>query len=122
MSPFPDMPGLDAVTDLDREWFLDHPYRRYRLRHTAIVELLPGQAMQAGDHTVVAVMAKSPLMRFRIRVGRPPARLRHDTDRCCWQLVQRLDEAGLTLNGMPITTAIDRVNASLAGVLREARP
>jgi hypothetical protein len=107
------MPGLDAVTDADREWFAAHPHRRYRLRPTAVAELLRGEAMSPGERTVVAFC--SPQARFRLRVGRPPPRLRQDTDRCCRELIKAVDEAGYTLGGRTVRAAIQEIERSVTG-------
>jgi hypothetical protein len=99
------MPGLDAVTDADREWFEAHPARRYRLRPTELAEMLPGEVIGPGSRTVVLRTA-TPGLRFRLRVGRPLLRLRHDTDRCCRELIRGVERAGHTINGIPLSKAI----------------
>ena len=104
------MPGLDAVTDADREWFAAHPHRRYRLRPTAVAELLPGEAMGAGSRTVVIGL---PGARMRLRVGRPSPRLRQDTDRCCRELIKAVDAAGYTLGGKTIMATIQEARRAL---------
>jgi hypothetical protein len=95
------MPELDAVTDADREWFEARPHRRYRLRPTALAELLPGEAIGPGSRTVVA-RCGSPLTRMRLRVGRPPAMLRQDTDRVCEALIRWMDARGFTVGGKSV--------------------
>jgi hypothetical protein len=59
----------------------------------------------------------SPLVRFRLPIGRPPAHLRRDTDRTCVELVRRLTAAGCTINGRPIGHALATVRASFTEVL-----
>src|SRR4051794_25613757 len=99
------MPGLDDVTDANREWFDARPHRRYRLRPTALAELLPGESVGPGSRVVV-VRCGSPLVRLRVRVGRPPPGLRQDMDRTCEALLRRLDEAGYTLVVRPAGVAM----------------
>jgi hypothetical protein len=111
--PASTMPGLDAVTDADREWFAAHPHRRYRLRPTAVAELFPGEVMGPGSRTVVVTLG-SPLARMRLRVGRPPPRLRQDTDRCCRELIKGLDGAGYTINGKPLLPMLMELRQSVA--------
>ena len=101
------MPGLDLVTDADREWFEAHPHRRYRLRPKAVAELLPGEVMGAGSRTVVIGL---PSARMRLRVGRPSPRLRQDTDRSCRELIKVLAAAGYTLGGKTIRAAIKELS------------
>jgi hypothetical protein len=113
--PADTMPGLDAVTDADRKWFAAHPHRRYRLRPTAIAELMLGEVIGPGSHTVV-VPCGSPLVRMRFRVGRPPSRLRQNTDRCCRALIRCLDEAGYTLNGKRVLAVIKEMKLVLAEI------
>ncbi len=110
------MPGLDALTDGDREWFLAHPSRRYRLRPTAVAELLPGEGMGPGQRTVV-IKCGSPVTRMRLRVGRPPLHLRQDTDRCCRELIGRVDAAGYTLGGKRLLAALAELRRHLEGAL-----
>jgi hypothetical protein len=98
------MPALEAVTDADRAWFEAHPGRRYRLRLTELAELLPGEVIGPGSRMVVWQAAEG--VRFRLRVGRPPLRLRHDTDRCCRELIRGVERAGHTINGIPLSKAI----------------
>jgi hypothetical protein len=98
---------LDAVTDADRAWFEVHPGRRYHLRPTSLAELLRGEVTRPGSCTVVWQAAAG--VRFRLRVGRPPVRLRHDTDRCCRELIRRVERAGYTLNGIPLREAFARI-------------
>ncbi len=117
--PADTMPGLDAVTDADREWFLARPSRRYRLRPTAIAELPPGETMEPGQHTVV-VLCGSPLVRMRVHVGRPPLRLRQDTDRCCRELIQALDAAGCRINGKQLLPTITELSRDVGDILRGA--
>jgi hypothetical protein len=114
------MPGLDAVTDADREWFAAHPHRRYRLRPTAVAELLPGEAMGHGERMVVAFC--SPSARLRLRVGRPPPRLRQDTDRTCLALIKAVDEAGCTLGGKTVRAALWEIRRTIGGIARSAEP
>ena len=114
--------ALEAVTDADREWFEAHPHRTYRLRRVALGEVLPGQVATPGSYMVVIRMG-SPLVRFRVSVGRPPAHLRQDTDRVCVELIRRLSDTGCTINCRPIGEAL----ASTMEVLQqhgmcEARP
>lgn len=104
--------ALEAVTDADREWFLAHPARRYRLRPTSIHELIAGQAMTPGSWAVVATMGR-PEVRMRIPVGRPPLALRQDTDRVCAALVGRLDAAGYTINGKPFGVALRELRKAI---------
>jgi hypothetical protein len=104
------MPGLDAVTDADREWFEAHPHRSYRLRPPAVAELLPGEAIGAGSRTVVIGL---PGARMRLHVGRPSPRLRRDTDRSCRELIKAVDAAGYTLGGKPIRAAIQEMRRAL---------
>ena len=101
--------GLDAVTSADREWFATHPSRRYRLRPTAIVELMPGEVMTPGSHTVV-ISCGLASARMRLRGGRPPPRLRQNTDRCCEELIKAVDEAGYALGGKTIRAAIKELS------------
>jgi len=108
------MPGLDAVTDADREWFAAHPPRRYRLRPTAVAELLPGEAMGAGSRTVVIGL---PGARMRLRVGRPSPRLRQDTDRCCRALIRAVDDAGYTINGKPLLPTLTKLRRQVGSAL-----
>jgi hypothetical protein len=103
------LPVIDAVTDADREWFEAHPHRRYRLRPTAIAELMPGEVMAPGSHTVVMSCGLASA-RMRLRVGRPPPRLRRDTDRCCQELIKAVEEAGYTLGGKTIRAAIKELS------------
>jgi hypothetical protein len=106
------LPDLEAVTDADRAWFEAYPGRRYHLRPTALAELLPGEAIGPGSRMVVWQAAEG--VRFRLRVGRPPLRLRHDTDRCCRELIRRVERAGYTLNGIPLREAFARIAENLA--------
>jgi hypothetical protein len=110
------MPGLDALTDGDRKWFLAHPSRRYGLRPTAVAELLPGEGMRPGECTVV-IKCGSPVTRMRLRVGRPPLHLRQDTDRCCRELIGRVDAAGYTLGGKRLLAALAELRRHLEGAL-----
>jgi hypothetical protein len=61
--------------------------------------------MLPGERTVMAMVGRVEA-RFRLRVGRPPLRLRHDTDRCCRELIRQLDDAGYCLNNVPLGQAI----------------
>jgi hypothetical protein len=106
--PASTMPGLDVVTDADRAWFADRPSRRYRLRPVAIGELLPGQVMRPGKHVVVVRLGAAGA-RMRVPVGRPPPRLRACTDRCCRELIERVDAAGYTVNGQRLLPAIREI-------------
>ena len=110
--------ALEAVTDADREWFEAHPHRAYRLRPLALGELLPGQSAHPGLHIVVIKMG-SPLVRFRVSVGRPPAHLRQDTDRVCAELIRRLSDTGFTINGRPVGEALASLRASTMEVLQQ---
>ena len=117
----PANPALDAVTDADRAWLEAHPCRRYHLRPTAIVELMPGESMRPGSHTVVA-RCGSPLVRMRVRVGCPPARLRRDTDRCCEDLLRRLDAAGFTISDMQLGEVLAQLRQEGGKLLGQASP
>ena len=108
--------ALEAVTDGDRAWFEAHPHRAYRLRPQALGELMPGQTTRPGERVVV-IRLGSPLVRMRLPVGRPPAGLRHDTDRTCSEIVRRLSAAGYAINGRPIAEALAAVRASFVKVL-----
>jgi hypothetical protein len=105
---FPPDPAHDAVSDADREWFLAHPSRLYRLRPVAIAELPPGQVARPGEHVVV-IRLGSAVARMRLPVGRPPPRLRACTDRCCRELIERVDAAGYTVNGQRLLPAIREI-------------
>ena len=94
-------PNLEAVTDADRDWFDARPHRHYRLRPLTIAELLPGEAVRPGQHTVI-VRGRTPFVRARFRVGLPPLRLRRDTDENCRKLLDRLDARGFTANGRSV--------------------
>jgi hypothetical protein len=111
------MPELDAVTDADREWFEARPARRYRLRPTALAELLPGESIGPGSRTVVA-RCGSPLTRMRLRVGRPPPALRQDTDRVCEALLRLVDARGGRIGGRTVWEFM----TALRSVDDEARP
>jgi hypothetical protein len=110
--------ALEAVTDADRAWFEAHPHRAYRLRPLALGEVLPGQAATPGNYMVVIRMG-SPLVRFRVSVGRPPAHLRHDTDRVCAELIRRLSDAGFTINGRLLGPALASLRSSTMEVLQQ---
>ena len=110
--------ALEAVTDADRVWFEAHPHRAYRLRHVALGEVMPGQVATPGMYMVVIKMG-SPLVRFRVSVGRPPAQLRQDTDRVCVELIRRLSDTGYTINGRPVGEALASLRASTMEVLQQ---
>ena len=110
--------ALEAVTDADRVWFEAHPHRAYRLRHVALGEVMPGQVATPGMYMVVIRMG-SPLVLFRVSVGRPPAHLRQDTDRVCAELIRRLSDTGYTINGRPVGEALASLRASMIQVLQQ---
>jgi hypothetical protein len=114
--PADTMPGLDEVTDADRAWFEANPFRHCRLRPTAIAELCPGEIMRPGACTVVVALG-SPLVRMRFRIGRAPASLRQDTDRCCAGLVLLLAKAGHTIDGRPLLPALRGLRQQVGAVL-----
>ena len=110
--------ALEAVTDADREWFGAHPHLAYRLRRLALCEVLPGQVATPGIYMVVIKMG-SPLVRFRVSVGRTPAQLRQNTDRVCAELIRRLSDAGYTINGRLLGPALASLWASTMEVLQQ---
>ena len=110
--------ALEAVTDADRAWFEARPLRTCRLRRVALGEVLPGQVATPGLYIVVIKMG-SPLVRFRVSVGRPPAHLRQDTDRVCAELIRRLSDTGYTVNGRPVGEALASLRASTMEVLQQ---
>jgi hypothetical protein len=114
--PADTMPGLDAVTDADREWFEARPSRLCRLRPTTVAELFPGEVMRPGSRTVVVTFG-SPLVRMRFRVGRPPVGLRQDTDRSCAGLLLLLARVGYTIEGRPLLSTLRDLRQQVGTVL-----
>jgi hypothetical protein len=114
--PADTMPGLDAVTDADREWFEARPSRLCRLRPTTVAELFPGEVMRPGSRTVVVTLG-SPLVRMRFLVGRPPAGLRQDTDRSCAGLLLLLARVGYTIEGRPLLSTLRDLRQQVGTVL-----
>lgn len=114
----PEIAGpLTGVTDADRAWFEAPPHRRYHLRPTRIGELMPGEALAPGSHTLV-VRCGDPGVRFRLHVGRPPAHLRMDTDRVGRLLLERMAARGFTINGRPLAEALAMFSASVAAAMQ----
>jgi hypothetical protein len=109
-------PAHEAVTDADRVWFEARPHRRFRLRPLDLDELLPGEVIEPGL-CVLVIRLGSPLVRLRVRVLRPPLRLRQNTDRCCRELVRLLDASGHTINGEPIGVLVEELSRDIATTL-----
>jgi len=68
---------------------------------------------------MVVIRMGSPLVRFRVSVGRPPVQLRQDTDRVCAELIRRLPDTGYTINGRPVGEVLARLRASTMEVLQQ---
>src|SRR4051794_21901600 len=56
-------PALEAVTDGDRDWFLAHPHRRFRLRPATLDELPAGSLVVPGLTTIVTKVTDDLRMR-----------------------------------------------------------
>ena len=114
-------PALDALMADDHAWFRAHPARRYRLRRTTMTELLPGETMRPGEHTLVVLLthpARGPaclpirLVRLpkRLLPSNPQVRARVDTETWCRMMLEQLDTAGMQIGSMPLLAAIKSLN------------